>query len=359
MSSVVPLGFRVSSRPRFVDDPFQLGVASGDPTSSGAVIWTRLAPRPLEPDGGMEARTTVTWEVAEDEGFGRVARSGRVFAAPELAYSVHVDVDGLSPDRWYHHRFTAGDVQSPVGRLRTAPASGSVVPLRFAVASCQHYETGYFTAFEHMAREDLDLVTHLGDYIYEYGGIGERVRRHAGLEIRVLDDYRRRYAQYKMDPALQAAHARCPWIVTWDDHEVDNNYAAGVGENLMESEEQVHARRAAAYQAWWEHMPVRVPHARSWADLTIVRAVDWGALARFSVLDTRQYRSDQECGDGLRPVPCGNLADPARSMLGDAQERWLAEGLGNSDARWQVLAQQVMVAPFDNVAGDARNLSMD
>ena len=206
LTAVVPNAWRVTGRPRFADDPFQLGVASGDPTPTGAVIWTRLAPRPLEPDGGMEGpRVAVRWEVAEDEAFATVVARGRATAAPELSFSIHADVAGLRPDRWYWYRFTAGDAVSPVGRLRTTPADGALTPLRLAVASCQHWEMGLFTAYQHMAREELDMVAHLGDYIYEYGQYSNRVRRHAGLEIRTLDDYRRRYAQYKSDPALRAA----------------------------------------------------------------------------------------------------------------------------------------------------------
>jgi alkaline phosphatase D len=360
LCAAVPNEWRVARRPRLADDPFTLGVASGDPTPTGGVLWTRLAPRPLEPEGGMDGqRTEVRWQVAEDEGFRRVAREGRSTAAPELSYSVHAVADGLAPGRWYFYRFTAGDATSPVGRLRTAPAAGALAPLRFAFASCQHYEDGLFTAYEHMAREELDLVAHLGDYIYEYAAAPGNVRAHVGLEIRTLDDYRRRYAQYKADPALRAAHARCPWLVTWDDHETDNNYAGLIGENEMESEEQMRERRAAAYQAWWEHQPVRVPRARSWADLAISRAVDWGALARFWVLDTRQYRSDQACGDGAPRVPCGDWADPARTLLGEAQERWLLDGLASSRARWQVLAQQVMLAHLDLAAGPETRPPMD
>jgi alkaline phosphatase D len=360
-AATVPNVWRVTTRPRLADDPFRLGVASGDPTSSGGVLWTRLAPRPLEPDGGMDGqRVVVTWEVADDEGFRTIVKQGRATAAPELAYSVHIDVEGLAADRWYFYRFRAGDATSPVGRLRTTPANASTTtPLRFAVASCQHWEQGFYTAYAHMAREELDLVTHLGDYIYEYATIPGRPRQHAGLEIRTVDDYRRRYAQYKTDPLLQAAHARCPWLVTWDDHEVDNNYGGVFGENAMESEEQMRARRAAGYQAWWEHQPVRVPRAKSWSDLNITRTFDWGGLARFFVLDERQYRSRPACNEGSDTVPCGDWASPARTMLGQPQERWLSDGLAASTARWQVLSNQVMVAPNDTDPGPGTRVSMD
>jgi alkaline phosphatase D len=337
---------RIAPRVRFADTPFTLGVASGDPHATGGVLWTRLAPRPLDPDWGMDGvRVRVAWEVAEDEGFFRVVQSGTYTAVPELGFSVHVELEGLGSDRWYFYRFRAGDVVSPVGRLRTTPADGTSSPLRFAFASCQHYETGLFTAYQHMAAEEIDLVAHLGDYIYEYAGINGRVRKHDGFECRTLQEYRRRYAQYKLDPLLQAAHARAPWVVTWDDHEVDNNYANENGENVYESAEQMRARRAAAYQAWWEHQPVRVPRAASWADLSIRRSISWGSLARFWVMDTRQYRSDQPCGDGTKAIPCGTWGDPAATMLGAEQERWLIDGLGASQARWQVLAQQITFAP--------------
>jgi alkaline phosphatase D len=355
----VPNAWRVTARPLLQDTPFTLGVASGDPTSTSAVIWTRLAPRPLDSDGGMGGqRTALTWEIAEDEGFTKIVRTGRYTAAPELGYSVHVDVAGLQPDRVYLYRFTLPAGPSPVGRFRTTPAADAVAPLRLAFVSCQHYEQGLFTAFDHLAREDAALVAHLGDYIYEYAGV-ERVRKYATTEVRTLDHYRARYAQTKTDAALQAAHAAAGWIVTWDDHEVDNNYAGLMGENGMESEEQMRLRRANAYQAWWEHMPVRVPRARSWADLNITRALDWGRLARLWVLDTRQYRSDQSCGDGTQIVPCGDWNDPARTLLGDEQERWLFDGLAKPYAGWQVLANQIRMAPFDNAPGADRRVSMD
>ena len=357
----VPNAWRVTSRPTLADDPFTLGVGSGDPTSSGAIIWTRLAPKFLEPDGGMDGqRTAVNWEVAEDEQFARVVQRGRATAAPELGYSLHIDVPGLASDRWYFYRFTLPAGASPVGRVRTTPAAGAVTPFKFGVASCQQYETGYFTAYDHLAREgQLDLVTHLGDYIYEYAGVDGRVRKYATTEIRTLDQYRARYAQTKSDKALQAAHARAPWIVTWDDHEVDNNYAGSVGENGMESEEQIRVRRAAGYQAWWENQPVRVPRVRSWADLNITRTMQWGALAKFHVLDTRQYRSDQPCADGNKEVPCGTWGSQEHTVLGQAQEQWLDSGLAASKARWQVLAQQIRVAPYDNKPGDGSAYSMD
>ncbi len=358
--SGTPRLWRVTSGPRLAGDPFTLGVASGDPTPDACVIWTRLAPDPLALTGGMErVRVSLGWEVAHDEAFTQVVRRGTYTAAPELGHSVHVDVQGLEPDRWYFYRFTLTEGPSPVGRLRTTPAVGAETPLDFAFASCQHWEQGLFTAFEHMAREDLDLVAHLGDYIYEGVSSTTPVRRHHLREVVSLDDYRNRYAQYKTDPALQDAHARCPWIVTWDDHEVDNNYAGLVGENVFESEEQMRLRRAAGYQAWWEHQAVRVPRARSWADLDIRRSMAWGSLARFWVMDTRQYRSGQACGSGSRQVPCGEWGDPSRTMLGDAQERWLLDGMSASRERWQVLAQQIMMSPFDGDPGPDTFTSMD
>lgn len=361
MCAVVPNDWRVVLRPRWASDPFQLGVASGDPTSTAVMIWTRLAPQPLESEGGMPGeRIAVNWEVADDEGFARIVKRGRATAARELSYSIHVDVDGLAPDRWYFYRFTSMDASSPVGRLRTTPTATSAEKLRFAFNSCQGWEDGLYTALQHMSREEIDLCAHLGDYIYEYGPRPGRARLHNSPEIITLDDYRRRYALYKSDPMLQAAHARCPWIVTWDDHEVDNNYAGTVGENIMETDEQMRARRAAAYQAWWEHQPVRVPRVTSWSHLSIIRAFEWGALAKFWMLDSRQYRSDQACGDVYNAtVPCDNWADPSRTMLGATQERWLSRGLAASRSRWQVLGNNTMLADIDYRPGADRGVAMD
>jgi alkaline phosphatase D len=353
--------WRLTGRPVLADDPFTLGVASGDPRPNSVMIWTRLAPKPLEPDGGYSGpRVSMQWEVAEDEKFAKIAQRGTTIAAPELGNSVHVDVDGLAPDRWYFYRFLLQNGASPVGRLRTAPAAGGVAPFRLGVVSCQQYEQGYYTAYDHLAKEgQLDLVAHLGDYIYEYGGNTNAVRTYATSEIRTIDQYRIRYAQTKTDKDLRAAHAAAPWVVTWDDHEVDNNYATLNGENLMESEEQMRVRRAAAYQAWWENQPVRVPRVKSWADLNITRRIEWGALASMHVLDTRQYRTDQNCGDGNKDVPCGDWGNTSHTMMGAEQEKWLDDGMAASRARWQVLANQVRIAPYDQKNGEGNRFGMD
>jgi alkaline phosphatase D len=360
LAAVVPNDWRVTMRPRFVDDPFLLGVASGDPLSNGVTLWTRLAPMPLSPGWGMNGqRTAVRWEVADDDRFTKVVQKGTATATPELADSVHVDVDHLSADRWYFYRFMTGDAVSETGRTRTAPASDAANPLKFAFASCQNYEQGFYTSHQHMAKEDLDLVAFLGDYIYEGAPVAGRPRLHSNGLLMTLDQYRERYAQTKMDQHLRACHAARPWIVTWDDHEVSNNYAGLIAADTTLTTDVMRARRSAGYQAWWEHMPVRINPTREWSNLSITRTINWGALASFWVLDTRQFRSDQACDDGSKVVPCGNWADPSRTVMGDRQEKWLADGLGKSKTRWQVLANQVMVAPFDAMPGDGARVSMD
>lgn len=360
LAAIVPNDWRVVRRARFREDPFQLGVASGDPFSDGVTLWTRLAPRPLDPDGGMTGdRIAVRWELAEDEGFSRVVKRGTATATSELAYSVHVNVDGLKPDRWYFYRFMSGDATSPVGRTRTTPDARASSPLRFAFASCQNYEQGLYTAYHHMAAEDLDLVAHLGDYIYENAPRPNVVRPHVGPLLMTLADYRLRYGQTKMDEHLRAAHLNRPWILTWDDHEVANNYAGFINGDTTVTSAMMHSRRAAAYRAWWEHQPVRLPSTRDWANLDITRRARWGSVAQFSVMDTRQYRSDQACGDGTKAVPCDDWANPSRTLMGDRQEKWLLDGLASSTAKWQVLANQVMMAPFDSQAGEGQRESMD
>jgi len=338
--------------------PFTLGVASGDPLPRGVVLWTRLARDPFNGGGTGTRGVAVKWEIAADERFRRVVKRGTTLAGPELGYSVHVEVQGLRPARTYWYRFKAEGVISPVGRTRTAPEAGSSPrSLNFAFASCQQWQVGYYTAYRHMAEQDLDLVVHLGDYIYE-GNHTTTVRPEAPPEpVRAepmdLASYRNRYALYKLDADLQAAHAAFPFIVTWDDHEVENNYASDISQVDTEPDQDPAVflrRRAAAYRAWYEHMPVRSALLPAGPDLLGYRRLRFGDLAEFNVLDTRQYRSDQACGGGLTP-PCDEIADPARTITGSEQESWLLDGLAASRSRWKVLAQQVFVAQLDIAPG--------
>jgi len=325
--------------------PFTLGVASGDPALDGFVAWTRLAPDPIR-GGGMPSRQVpVRWEIANDDSFRRIVRRGDALALPELAHAVHVEVGGLSAAREYFYRFVAGGDVSPVGRAVTAPALGAAnVQLRFAFVSCQHYEHGYFTPFRHLSRDNVDVIVHLGDYIYEYGIANNNptpIRRHEGEEVITLKQYRNRFALYKTDSDLQAAHASAPFVVTWDDHEVDNNYADMISES-NEPPAQFLARRAAAYQAYYEHLPLRRSSVPSGSTMRIYRRVPYGTLATFNVLDSRQYRSDQPCGDGRKPR-CADATDANRTMLGSEQEKWLLDGLAGSTSRWNLLANQVVM----------------
>lgn len=344
----------------FASDPFSLGVASGDPTSTGVVLWTRLAPKPLEPAGGLPPeQIDVRWEIGTDESMKEVVLRGTAVATPQLGHSVHVEVEGLQPDRWYWYRFRAGDAQSPVGRTRTMPvATATPEKLRFAFASCQHYEQGLFTAYEHMAKDNLDLVFHLGDYIYEYPGKDKLVRKHAGGKLKSLEDYRIRHAQYRADPLLHRMHAQCPWIVTWDDHEFENNYANDVSERKGVDPIQFLEQRANAYQAYYEMMPLRrtsIPHG---PNMRLYRTLSFGRLAAFQVLDTRQYRTDQPNGD--RPSELNEAAlNPKNTLLGAAQRGWLQAALLRSTATWNVLAQQVMMGMVDIAAGPETKYSMD
>ena len=345
--------------PQFAGPPFSLGVASGDPSPDGVVLWTRLAPVPLEGGGMPDEAVEVEWTVARDERMTQVVETGTVVATPEFGHAVHVEVSGLDPHRWYWYRFRSGAEVSRVGRTRTLPAPGRpVTRLRMAFVSCQHYESGFFTAYRHMLEDDLDLVFHLGDYIYEYAGRDGRARKHTGDEIELLGDYRNRYALYRMDPDLQAAHARFPFVVTWDDHEVDNNYAAGVSEEEGLAAELFLRRRAEAYQAYFEHMPLRRSSMPAGPRMQLYRQFSYGDLASFFVLDTRQYRSDQPCGDRSGPS-CPGVTAPDATLLGDLQEQWLTDGLDRSSSRWNVLPQQVMMARVDRTPGGDERISMD
>jgi len=334
---------------RFGAYPFQLGVASGDPDAQSVVLWTRLAPSPID-GGGMDALPyDVSWEVALDERFGRIVQRGVAVADPNLAHSVHVDVTGLEPATEYFYRFMAGSEVSQTGRTKTTPAAGQVVDaIRLGIASCSNYEHGYFIAYREMAAQRLDLILHLGDYIYEYEANDYQVRDPENLrlvpdgETVALSGYRNRYALYRTDPDLQAAHASAPFAVTWDDHEVENNYADEISEEQVLVDDFLQ-RRADAYQAYYEHMPLRPSSLPVGPDMTLYRKLNYGDLLSINVLDTRQYRSDQPAGDGTFPRVPANL-DPETTMLGADQERSLLQSLDASTSVWNVLAQQVTMA---------------
>ncbi|MEV7006949.1 alkaline phosphatase D family protein [Streptosporangium sp. NPDC051022] len=346
-------------------DPFALGIASGDPSRDGFVLWTRLAPDPLgsQGRGGMPDRDVdVEWQLATDERFSKVVRTGTETARWERAHSVHVELDGLEPGREYFYRFRAEGHLSPAGRTRTAPvtlpSAGS--PLTLAVAACAHYEHGYYTAYRRLTEQDPDLVVHLGDYMYEYApkgytALGGSVRRHTEGKCATLADYRARHAQYKSDADLQAAHAVAPWLVAFDDHEIENNWAGDVSST---DEPGFTRRRANAFQAYYENMPLRRASVPNGASMRIHRRVDWGPLARFHLLDTRQFRDDQACEDGLRSG-CDERLATRRTLLGEDQRRWLLDGLAASGARWNLVAQQVLMAQRDYKVGPGTEVNMD
>jgi alkaline phosphatase D len=337
---ITPIAARTTS-----DVPrFDLGVASGHPTASSVVLWTRLA------GVDLPERVEVRWEVAHDESFQRIAARGTETAEAAWGHSVHAEPSGLDAGRGYWYRFTALGDRSTAGRTRTAPAADAAARLRFAIASCQKYDSGHYAAWRDVAESDLDLVMFLGDYIYETSSSPDALRRHEAGYVKTLEGYRARYATYKRDPLLKAAHASCPWLMVWDDHEVDNDYAGLQGAGLQPD---FAAQRGAAYQAYWEHMPfpksarprLDVPGA----PMRITSRLDWGRLARIHGLDDRQYRDPQACprpGQGgsntvsLRDCPA--LIDPARSLLGAEQERWLAEGWDVSRP-WNLVAQQTLM----------------
>ncbi|MBB4858712.1 alkaline phosphatase D [Novosphingobium chloroacetimidivorans] len=336
---------------------FSFGVASGEPGPDGMVLWTRLAARPLQADGGMpHRRVPVRWQVYADETARRVVQAGEGYAEPEWGHSVHVEVSGLEPDRHYWYRFFVEGQASAIGRTRTAPAPGAAVDrLRFCFGSCQKYENGFYGAWANAVAEDPDLIFFLGDYIYEAKPSVGTIRVHINPECMDLPGYRIRYATYRLDPQLQAAHAIAPWLVTWDDHEVANDYA-----DLLDQDNgdpaQFARRRAAAYHAYYEFMPLRRASRPDRAAMRLYRQLDWGRLARFQILDDRQYRSARACHPlGLLTAhrrgpsivaPCPELGDPSRTMLGKAQEQWLDASLAGSPATWNVLAQQTQMTPY-------------
>ncbi|GII95349.1 alkaline phosphatase D family protein [Sinosporangium siamense] len=338
-------------------DPFTLGVASGDPSPDGFVLWTRLAVDPLAPDGkgGMpDHGTPVEWRVCSDEALTKEVRRGVADALPEWGHSVHVEVSGLEPGRDYWYHFKSGTHVSQNGRTRTSPAaSQSHVPALVGVASCSHFEQGHFTAYRRLAEERPDLVLHLGDYIYETPPSAHGVRRHVGRETRTLADYRLRYAQYRTDPDLRAAHAAAPWAVVWDDHELENNWAGG---GQRASHPAFASRREVAFRAYYENMPLRANAVPRGPDLLLYRRLEWGDLASFHLIDTRQYRSDQTCAGSA--IWCA-ADDPARTITGQEQERWLVDGFRKSRARWDLIGQQVFFGQRDSAPGPRRKVRKD
>ncbi|AAK23544.1 alkaline phosphatase D family protein [Caulobacter vibrioides] len=347
--------------------PFQLGVASGDPSSDGFVIWTRLAPEPLEIGYGMpSAPVAVEWEVGDAPNMRNIVAKGTAIAPPELGHAVHVEVGGLQPNRDYWYRFTAGRERSLLGRARTTPALGAALErVRFAVAGCQHYEQGYYTAYRRLAEENPDFVFCYGDYIYEYrgnrvwnsaSGPVENVRQHFGGEIYSLDDYRRRYAQYKMDTDLQAAHAAAPWFTVWDDHEIDNNWVTDLDQDGVDPK-IFNLRRQAAVQAYYENMPLRASSFPTGTSLQIYRRATYGQLLNLNLLDTRQYRTDQPCGD--RFGYCDAVEASRAEVIGQVQEKWLTNGLIESKSTWNVLAQQIMMMDLDREPGEGKAVNPD
>jgi alkaline phosphatase D len=362
------------SQPRFNGNPFGLGVASGSPTHDSVVLWTRLvAPGWFQSLG--TSPITVRWEIAHDEAFQRIVQRGQSQAVHELAHSVHVEASGLEPDRWYFYRFMSAGAVSTTGRTRTFPApDADPQRLRVAYASCQRWEHGYYGAYRHMRDEDLDAVLFLGDYIYEYPISGSPVRVHAGGWAVSLDDYRERHALHKGDADLQAMHAACPWITTWDDHEVQNDYAGLTAGQNGPVVDDFAARRAAAYQAYYEHMPVRAtflaaavsPGASAVRESRLYSQQRFGRLANLVLLDTRQYRDPQVCGRAgkggsslVDPAACATWQDPARTLLGDAQERWLDNVFSQSCAGWTVVAQQSLFGRRDGRPGTGELLWND
>ncbi|MFB4165679.1 alkaline phosphatase [Alteribacillus sp. JSM 102045] len=336
----------------FEKSPFTLGVASGDPLPDGVVLWTRLAPDPTAGDGqgGMPNKNVlVQWEVAEDENFNKIVKKGTEVATSELAHSVHAEVHGLKPSRKYFYRFIAGDKTSPIGKTKTAPNHGAHVKnLKFAMASCQAWVGGRYAAYRNMAQEDLDFVVHLGDYIYE------------NADTETLADFRNIHALYKTSPDLQAAHAAFPFIVTFDDHEVENNWANDISQpDNEESNDRFLEIRAAAFQAYYEHLPLRLRSKPHGSDIQLYRQFTFGDLAEFNVLDTRQYRDDQ-LHEGFPGGPLDpDTNDPSRTLMGSKQEDWLFRNLSQSKSRWNVLAQQTIMAQFDYDTGQGVSVNHD
>ncbi len=340
-------------------NPFSLGVASGSPRADRVILWTRLAPDPLAGGGLDQTDIQLRCRVCTDPEMRYAIIDERVTAPAADAHSVHYAAKGLKPHHEYFYQFYLGEDASAVGRTRTAPVDDT--PISLALASCQHLEYGYFAAYRDMAKTNPDVIVHVGDYIYEYdpGPLGqvervvfdqtiaaERVRQHASAEVRTLWDYRNRYAQYRMDHDLQNAHAAAPWIVSFDDHEVDNDWAGYMPEDPhRQTELEFRLRRWAAFKAYYEHMPLERPPTfdryRLYSSLPLYDRFDFGPQLQLLQLDTRQHRTDQPCTDEMPAAPdCPGRYDNANTMTGRNQERFIRRALRRSSARWNLLAQQ-------------------
>ncbi|MCU4331363.1 alkaline phosphatase D family protein [Acinetobacter pittii] len=331
---------------------FLHGVASGDPLQDKVILWTRLTPLDLN------ARLRVTWEIATDDQFKQNLKTGTVQTTKTDDFTVKVDATGLQAGTTYFYRFRFGSKVSPVGQTKTLPVTTNKVS--FAVCSCSNYPAGYFYVYREIAKQNVDVVIHLGDYIYEYGADGYATEDAAKLgrtlpsdnnkEIIKLDDYRKRYALYRQDKDLQAVHQRHPFIVIWDDHELANDTWRDGAENHQDNEGSFSDRKLAALQAYFEWMPIRP--VSSTDHLNIYRQFNFGSLVELTMLDTRIIARDKQLeykdyitASGLDAQKFqADLTDPKRTLMGYTQRDWLVDKLKQSTATWNVVGQQVLMS---------------
>ncbi|TCM69972.1 alkaline phosphatase D [Acinetobacter calcoaceticus] len=337
---------------RQISADFLHGVASGDPLQDRVILWTRITPK------NRSARLQLRWEIATDATFSKIANSGTVQTARAQDFTIKVDADKLIPNQNYFYRFIYGDKISAVGRTKTLPVHTQSVKL--AVCSCANYPAGYFHVYREMAKQDVNAIIHLGDYIYEYGQGGYATEDAARLgrtfaadnqqELIKLDDYRKRYALYRTDVDLQAAHLRHPFIVIWDDHELANDAWKDGAENHQANKGAFEARKLAALQAYFEWMPIRPVAANQY--FNIYRQFDFGQLVQLTMLDTRILARDKQLSYSDYIGPQGfdikrfqtDLFRPTRTILGYTQREWLQNKLGQSKTSWNVIGQQVLMA---------------
>jgi alkaline phosphatase D len=374
-AAVIPAGVAAADdarkkKPAKPADPFGMGVASGDPTSTSVILWTRLAPKPLELDGGMGKKGTqqVSYEIATDAKFTKNVQKGTVEAPAEYGHSVHLDVQGLTPDTEYYYRFKSGKFITETARTRTAPdPSQSVDAFVFGQTSCANWQSGYYQLYDDLAAQEPHYWLALGDYIYEYANYNPKTEEGYvrpdgkvlrpipwGLEPVTLAEYRRQYGLYRSDPSLQKLHRTAPYSVIWDDHEVDNNFTAGKsGGDGQADRIEFEKRRAAGFQAFYENHAIRIPAPGQMpSKMDIYRRVDWGSLASFLLLDGRQYRTDQP-GDNT-PNDFGpwveGMFDPNATILGSEQEAWLAAEFKDAPGMWTFIAQQTVMSSLNGAA---------